>query len=544
MSRHLIEELKFNSREALLAVQPAAQGEEAGGLPVRKLLEAVFRTRYLVMGTTGFGLLIGAFLAITTPNSFVSQGKFMFTQAGSESIQVDPTRISETKGESISLNASYVFRADPLLRRVVDLVGAPKVLQPYTPGGEAGGLRALFHGIQRDWNSGSTAEVNVDEAMKKLQRSLVVDKPRFSDVLLVSYEANDPFLAQQILQAYMEQAIQWHLEVYDDPKRFEEVQKRAEEAAAEEAVAKRAMREFLEGAGVQDAFDVELRRLRAQEAESAGLVSKNALDIEGASREIAALEENLKQVQPTRTVRRRLDNAEEVRLLQAERARAMGERAVLASRVAVVEGNPQIAELDRRIQQIEAELGRANERQRTAGEIPIEEINPDYTVANTQLSTRRMERVRYEGVREMLRQNHEQIAGRLKRMLDLEPTFQQLNEALRRAETEAGRTSTALAEAQRKRDLRLGNFSSLQKIEDASLPLEKEGPNRSKLILGGFFVGLFLGLGVVVTRSLPDTVVRVREDLDRLGAAPVIGVVPRLDPNNLRRHQARRERGW
>jgi capsular polysaccharide biosynthesis protein len=90
----------------------------------------------------------------------------------------------------------------------------------------------------------------------------------------------------------------------------------------------------------------------------------------------------------------------------------------------------------------------------------------------------------------------------------------------------------------------LGNFSSLNKIQEASLPLEKEGPNRGKLILGAFLVGLFLGLGLLVLRALPDDVVRTRDDLERIDGLAVIGVMPRIDGKNLRRHTALREQGW
>ncbi|MFT4516373.1 MAG: capsular polysaccharide biosynthesis protein [Planctomycetota bacterium] len=73
------------------------------------------------------------------------------------------------------------------------------------------------------------------------------------------------------------------------------------------------------------------------------------------------------------------------------------------------------------------------------------------------------------------------------------------------------------------------------------MPLEKGGPNRGKLLIGGLFVGLILGLGLVVLRALPDRVVRTRDDLEGLA---VIGVIPRLDRTNLRRHTAMREQAW
>ena len=89
-----------------------------------------------------------------------------------------------------------------------------------------------------------------------------------------------------------------------------------------------------------------------------------------------------------------------------------------------------------------------------------------------------------------------------------------------------------------------GSFSSLKAFEKASYPLEKEGPNRGKLLLGGMLVGLFLGLGVIVLRALPDTIVRTRNDLEHIDGIAVIGIMPRLDARNLKRHSYLRGQGW
>jgi hypothetical protein len=55
---------------------------------------------------------------------------------------------------------------------------------------------------------------------------------------------------------------------------------------------------------------------------------------------------------------------------------------------------------------------------------------------------------------------------------------------------------------------------------------------------------LFAGLGAIILRTVPDRTVRLPEDLERLDGVAVIGVMPRLDGRNLRRHHATRMRGW
>ena len=129
------------------------------------------------------------------------------------------------------------------------------------------------------------------------------------------------------------------------------------------------------------------------------------------------------------------------------------------------------------------------------------------------------------------------------RLRELEPKHTELREALDRAVLDVKRTSESLAMAERKRQLQLGNYSSLKTIEQASLPLEKEGPDRGKLMIGGLVVGLLLGIGVIVLRTLPDSTVRASVDLEVIDGLDVIGALPKLGNRNVRRHEAVKVRG-
>ncbi|MBL8754896.1 MAG: hypothetical protein JNK15_16445, partial [Planctomycetes bacterium] len=142
------------------------------------------------------------------------------------------------------------------------------------------------------------------------------------------------------------------------------------------------------------------------------------------------------------------------------------------------------------------------------------------------------------------KEQHEKKVASLRALQGLESEFTSLRADRQTAETTEAASRITWEVWQQKRALGQGNFSSLREFGKASLPLEKEGPDRGKLLLGGFFVGLFFGLGIVVLRALPDRVVRTREDLESIDGLAVIGSMPRLDNTNLRRHVALREQGW
>ena len=99
MTKNLADELQRTARQALAGLQPVAQGDEFGGLPFRRLVAAVFRGRYLLFGTTFLGLLIGLFMAITTINTYVSEGRFQFTATGAERLRVDTASAAQTSQE-------------------------------------------------------------------------------------------------------------------------------------------------------------------------------------------------------------------------------------------------------------------------------------------------------------------------------------------------------------------------------------------------------------------------------------------------------------
>src|SRR5688572_32890805 len=121
MSKSLGSQLPVAVREPLIF--PPPPGEEPGGLPLRKLLAAFFRQRYLVFGLTVIGLLVGTFLALTTPNTYVSMGKFVNTASGSETVDVDLTGATRARQERLGSTAAHVLQTADVLKRVIQKLG-------------------------------------------------------------------------------------------------------------------------------------------------------------------------------------------------------------------------------------------------------------------------------------------------------------------------------------------------------------------------------------------------------------------------------------
>lgn len=548
MTKNLSEEMQRNARQALAGLTPSSQGDEAGGLPVRRLVAAFFRARYLVFGTTLFGVLIGMFLAITTSNTYVSTGKFLFTSSGAESRQLDPTQAKETSQETIATGAAYILNSDDLLMRVVEELTPQRILQPYQPTGEGqGSAKELFFKIQRDWNAVDESNMTVEEALKRLQKTITVTRPQFTDVLIATCDANNPQLAQEILATYMDKAVEWHIEKYEDKDAYEAAKKASEQSFNDYNAAQRAMREFLERKARVTSFDEHKQAITLEEIENASRLKGLKDDLTFKTEQKLRIENLLKDEEKLPpTIKRRVRQSIATELTTELRSQLAAAYIKLSSlRRQFVDPNArEIASQQKLIEDIKASL--ENMTKADDQETWVDEIvdNQQYLDAVKDRDKLTRELWGLEAQVKQAEALHKASADELKRLAGLEEEFETLRSTLLRAEEIKTAAGLNWEVAQQKRSLGLGKFSVLDSIQGASLPLEKEGPNRGKLLIGGLFVGLFLGLGLVILRALPDRVVRTRDDLEDVEGLAVIGVMPRLDRTNLRRHSAMREQGW
>lgn len=548
MTKNLSDEMHRNARQALAGLAPNRQGDEPGGLPVGRLLAAFFRGRYLVFGTTLFGALIGLFMAITTSNNYISTGKFLFTSSGAESRSLDPTQAKETSQETIATGAAYILNSDDLLMRVVEKLGPERILQPYQPGGLGQGhAKELFFKIQRDWNAVDPADMTKEEALKRLQKTINVKRPQFTDVLIATCNANNPELAQEILATYMIEAVAWHIEKYDDKTVYEAAEKAYNDSFTAYQMAQRAMREFLERKALVNNFDSHRQAVEMDEVAANSRLKKLRDDVSIKSQQLTRLKELLNDSEKLPpTIKRKVRQSIASELATELRTRLASATVKLSGlRRRFVDPNaPEIEAQELLIKDIKASLENITKTDEKETWVEEDIENKQYTDTVEARSKLELELLSLEAEVKLAEKLHKDTSQEFKRLNGLLSEFEELRTTLVRAEEEKSSASITWDAAQKKRALGLGKFSVLDSIQAASLPLEKEGPNRGKLLIGGLFVGLFMGLGLIVLRALPDRIVRTRDDLEDVEGLAVIGVMPRLDRTNLRRHSAMREQGW
>ncbi len=551
MTQPLTDDLKQTARHSAAGLFHHAPTRTDGSsvLPLGRLLSAIFRAKKLIFFTTGVGVALAAFMAIKKPNTYASTGSFLFSGSGSEAITLSPGKNINVKDQELSSNAAFVFTSPTLLKRVVERVTPKELLQPYRPGnpeefGEGFGewMQSIFHSLQRQLNPEPSAdELEFDVAMKQLAGNLLVDKPRTSDVLLCQYSANSPELAQKILSIYMEEARTWHVEVYNQDEEFKVIDENATAALKARGEANDALETFLTGKGVRD-FAGALAERKEDELEANRAHSKASKLVATNGQKITSLQGELKTIDQFETINtKQPEKNVELEALEVELGSLAVERAGEASQYR--EGSPKLARIDERTRQLREEIKRVRARKMPVVELEVTRKSERYSSTEAMINELSSELIAARSSIETLKTAKSDAAARYDELAKDATQWRRLNREDAESSTRLLSAETELARAQNKRTLSMGGLSSLKEVNGASLPIDKEGPNRGKFLMFGFFGGLFLGLGWVVTRTLPDTTVRRREDLEALVDLPILGTMPKLDGSNIRRHQSLRELG-
>ena len=185
---------------------------------------AIFRSpiRFLIWFLFFFTLVVLTYLVL--PREYKSDGK-LFVQVGRSSVGAAPT----TSAGKVSLQDSReteiksvvgLLESRELADRVADRVGIEKILKPHSaigrfienlPKMELGGS-----GIsgETELTSDEIDAINRhNEAIEELMDSIEIENQKNTTVISVGYEAQTPFLAQEVVEAYLDEYQKTHVKV-------------------------------------------------------------------------------------------------------------------------------------------------------------------------------------------------------------------------------------------------------------------------------------------------------------------------------------------
>jgi uncharacterized protein involved in exopolysaccharide biosynthesis len=541
------------------------------------LLHAVARFPMTIILCTATGSTLALAFGLAQPNQYVSVG-LLLLRLGAREQQTPESTIIEgavARGPSVATGDELLILRNPELHeRVTDEIGAQTILEPYDPASEDGPNTPWhtrwLHDLQarlvpRDTlpevaGVGTTTELMHEAAVEQLTDSVSINAQRHSSTLVVSYTAHCPELAQRIASAYMKACQERHREVYGTSNELSFITEQLEEAETEKAAAEVALQEQRDEDGVydlhilQEGLAGEIQTLDAR-------IEQDTIQLQSLGGQLEVLDAQL-----TSSKRESVDQIEGAEPTNSDSPVMLTSRYewLLAQHRDV---NSELAEAEKtflkgsdlyesehqrlqgRLDEIQQEITRVEER--LVSQVSTLSPQPGFAPQNVVHDGLILQRVEVRRQQEGLRVGIEARTGllqsrkdRLRELVSKETVYARLKQAV----TAASDSTTRLRKARaHQRTLEAidsdESMTSLIVTQEATLPVKKEGPNRSKFLALGLFGGIFLGLATAIVRQLLDSRLRYPKCIETSLGIRVLGVVPeesrwRRQGNRLRRHAA------
>ncbi|MEZ6003208.1 MAG: hypothetical protein R3F17_03570 [Planctomycetota bacterium] len=517
--------------------------EEGGGSPFDPkvlLLYGAWRSKHWIGLTTALGTVAGLVVAAAMPNVYRSEGMLDYRPGLAEALtdrQIVATGM-EVPGSGVPGmdNELTLLNSIEPYKRVARELGPAYVLgkpDPTEDDEDSGILTRLWHGFQKTmiglaYKSYDADQEVTEKAILGAARSLrartelYVPLKSHTSIITVRHDGFSPERAETTAQAILRALQDFHLEIYASQTKRDLAETSL--AVIEDEI--RTTADELKAHTAECGFknitaerDAALERADEGRSRAMGLET----DIAGLERKVAQLESALADTDEFMTERREAEMGPNPEYkfqqqiwfdLRLERENATG----LTTQ--------QLGALDNRIEAQKAKLDTIPELVEVSPAILRQVPNPSHsnlfsqaTAAKSDLEGKRGE---LESLRRQIRDDEDRV-GKMDECVEIHKTKQTL------LDLKYGERDIARRRVQATKDqdiLEKEGVSALLLRADASRPLEKTGPQRTKPLGAGIAGGLILGLILAVLRQFLDPTVRYRETVEKELDLPILVVVP------------------
>jgi len=531
------------------------EGAQAPVDPRRVVLLPLWRGRYLVLAATLLGVMGGVLSGIISPNSYLSVGKMIF-RAGAREEQTLEMSVTGGGGgygmgsRNVVMDELHLLSAPQVYEEAARIVTPAEVFKSYDPSArddaDTPGLQALFHRWQSWWfrtsaDSGEQIDHKIDSCDRccrlaglALARSLMPLAEPGSNVISVSYITHDPQLAQKVVAAFLEAAIAHHRKIYQTTPALEFLSGQMETALKKLTDAENEFTNFKTGCGVYDFENQqrtligELQMLDGQTAQDQARLEELRDRKKALGLLVASLPKEIEQQVLTNPVA----NPERTMLQQSLNT--------LQDNLSAVErrttGTSHERELERQqiLQRIEST------KQRLLEESPFADAGPSLQrIINPELVRRKQElddlQVDLSGLEAAAAIHSAQLEDGKKRLTlvaQCGPTFLSLQAKSSIARTDFEGFRKIYDGLKLIGSMDPTEMGNLRRIQDATLPNDKEGPRRGKLVLIGLLLGGVAGCALAFAKNMLDHRLHDAVDVETLLGTGVLAVIPRLQSSS------------
>lgn len=487
--------------QSQVAFQPFTVRDAALGIARRKVLAA-----FVFVGTV---LAVGVF-TILCPKTYKSEAR-LFMRLGRESTGMDATAtlgenpvVMMPQSREAEINSIIeLIQAKQIYRKVVEQIGATRILKrkwkPPVEGEPAvveedSFLEGLWGGLMS--NLASAGIVNdlpeSEKAIIKLQKKVEIEAFEKSNVLTVSFKSHSPELAQDVVNAIVEEYVRQHVDLHRPPKAFEFLQEQAAGIEQKLLVKREELEGYKNRTGILDA-NSHRNILDERRATLEGDLLNTTAQAYALQTLVDELEKSTRDMTAVTTVAKTTGAGNEgADGMAQELYKLKNQRALLAAKYR--EGHAKVVAIDKQVAEAEQML-KVIEAQRVE---TIEGPNKIYEETAALLEQKRPELAAAQAKVKILQQQIEKFNEELDEFTKVETGFAKLTREVDVLEQNYRKYYANLEQARIDNEMQTKEISNIGIGQGATLNLKPYSPNKLINLIAAFVLGIGGACGLTV----------------------------------------------
>lgn len=522
-----------------------ADDDESPAFDVRETVWfGVLRSRGLVLAFALIGFGAGLLWGASQPNTYLSQAKLLLRIGEREQVTSEALVAGERARESQPTieDELHLLRDKRIFEEVVADLGVDYVLSPADPArydADDTPLHVhLMHQLQALLiaqrasvsGAGNSGVDRVRDAIRLLERDTDIGAEFGSNVISVRHTSTSPEKAKRITDALVEACIRRHREHFSIERRLEPMLDKLSQQENQLVTARQQRATHIENCGLID-------------IETQGELLWTELDSYQTAHALAEIERNENR-QRLEVLRRQLASTPRLENVAFSTRQAPNPQyAALEERQRLLNGQkidlqqremPRMQrdqlerQLDEQIKSVRDDLAKTPREIVDTGEVTEQRENPLYPDLKRDIAALEVTDQGLASRLHGLQENIARVRERIETLRVCTDLHEEMNSSIRRYQVAFEEMEIGYNRLESLAMIDERGETNLSVLQNGSLPLEKQGPRRARLLLMGLVAGGLLGVGAAVMRQLTDPRLRYPRGAARILGIPALGVVPEL----------------
>ena len=463
------------------------------------------------------------------PRTYRSESK-LFLRVGRETVGMDET--AKTGGETIAFTQSSrdnevtsaieVARSRGVTSKVVERLGADTV---FGEGENADGAAGLIGRVMQPvgWILGKLTSLDPlpieEQAIIEVEESLSVDAELESTVMVFSYQAKTPELAQKVLGEIINVYNNEHMRIHRSDRSTDFFLKQQDELQAQLDAAREKLRDAKNESGV---VSIVGRRdaLTREQSETELELSRTELDLATAKSEIDRLDAQMKDV-PERI-------ETEVKTVADLGTDALREQLYIL--VAELQGleskftpqHPRVVAKKEQVKTIEVRIAEEG----TSREESVLDVNPVYRALEIQREQAQARIAGLTGRMEALGQQRNRLLASVNKLNDSDALIDRLTQDVALASAKVSQYAESHERARIDKQMENEQISNISVLQTPTLQRKPVSPSKLAVILATLAMAMGAPIALALGLDQFDTRIRRTDELEEALGLPVLATIP------------------